>query len=171
MEQYTAEWREIVNNYPSEIENYRTSINDVRDVLIEYFLELTEGADEMELEELSTVSQAIEGVVDSLDAIYASEQIHIAGNGLYYTENTEEVRFLDSTAGIQGEFAGFTIDSAIPKYSNLVYDEEYVYKPVLCMKLENYQTFADNGTAGQVQADTAVIPVMNQDICVNRSLY
>ncbi|MDN5835090.1 MAG: hypothetical protein L0H36_00465 [bacterium] len=171
MEQYTAEWREIVNNYPDEIENYSTSVNDMRDVLIECFLELTDDVDEIDPDELLTISQAIEGVVDSLDAIYASEQLHVAGNGLYYSENTDEISFLDSTAGIQGEFAGFTIDSAIPKYSQLVYDDEYVYKPVLCMKLENYRTFADNGTQSEAHDDTAIVPVMNQDICVNRSLY
>ena len=171
MEQHTAEWREIVKNYPGENEQYTVSLNDARDLLIECFLELIDDADEIDEYELAAVAGAIEGIAESLDAVEMGERLHVAGNGFYITENTGEVIFMDGTAGLQGEFDGFAIDSAMPRYSELVYNDEYVYEPVLCIKLSNYRTFADNGTQSEAIDDTAIVPIMNQDICLNRGLY
>lgn len=171
MEQYTANWREVVNNYPGENERYNVSLNDTRDMLIEYFLELIGDSEEIDEYELASAAHAVDEIAGSLEAIDMGERLHIAGNGLYITENTGEVTFMDGTAGVQGEFDGFAIDSAMPKYSELVYDDEYVYRPVLCIKLANYRTFADNGTQSEANDDTAIVPIMNQDICLNRGLY
>lgn len=169
-----SRWRDIVNATPDEKETYaEQSVNDHLDLARNYYAQFIKGVAPENLNKLAKIAREVNELVDAYQAIVGGlEGIRVQGNGYYLPEHGEDFTFFDGTQGISGEFAGFSIQTALPTYRDMMGEVNDAYTPVplLCLELRNYRTYSNTGIA--LEADeangNAIIPLTGQDLAYTR---
>lgn len=168
----TSDWREFVNRQPEWRESYNAkSLSDYIDTVVAHYDEL---GDLLDLNNPETWQQVLIEVNSLMDAQFDKfgeiGMIKVLGNGMYLPDQSDELKFLDGSHGVCGEYAGFSI-GMLPRYQQLVYDHKNpsVLSPALCIELGNYREYSDNNIALETNGDSVSIPIVNQDICFIRA--
>lgn len=162
-----SSWRRIVADIPEWAAEYHLSTNNILDEVIDQYVNLLDGRQQLADTEALEILMHLSESNGLTELINEQATLHVQGRGMYYASKTDTVEFLDSTAGVSGYFTGLQIDD-LPLYHDLVYKNQTLYRPLLCVALEGYALHSANNTPGVFVDDTVIVPILGQDLCINR---
>lgn len=158
-------WRQTVHRYPEWSQNYHVSTNDCFDDLIEQYRRMVGSRARLSERESTDILFSLAQAQALTEYLQTDETLLVQGRGMYYAEDAQTFDFIDGSAGVSGYFTGMRIDS-LPLYHDMVYRAKMLYRPLLCIALEDYSLHNQDNTPGIFVDDTAVIPIIGQDLCI-----
>lgn len=164
------QWRDIVDQTPTENDVYsQHSLNDYIDFIRATYQDLSNDFESLTEQAAASVLFSLQNEIDLYSiATEPLEQVYVAGNGVYYPEDTDTVEFFDGTTGISGNFVELTIQQ-LPSYQDLIDSSsghQQTYQ--LCLVLEGYSKCSDTGIALEPSGASALVPLEGQDLCFSR---
>jgi hypothetical protein len=159
------QWREIIQQYPEWMNNYRASTNNCLDQLVDQYRKLVNNRTRLTNRASTDILFALAEMYDAMERLRTDDTLLVQGRGMYYAQESQTLDFLDGSPGVSGYFTGLHIDT-LPLYHDMVYRKKMIYRPLLCIALEGYSLHNRDNTPGLFIDDTVVIPIIGQDLCI-----
>jgi hypothetical protein len=158
-------WQGIVRYYPEWAQNYNVSASECFDAAVEQYRQKVKGRTRLSERDSTDILLSLAQLHAVTEHLQSDETLLVQGRGMYYAEDSQTFDFIDGSPGISGYFTGMRIDR-LPLYHDMVYRSRLLYRPLLCIALEGYSLHNKDHTPGIFVDDTAIIPIIGQDLCI-----
>ena len=160
-----SRWGVVVQRNPEWSKNYHLSANDCFDELVEQYRLMLNGRTRLSERDSTDILFSLAQIQSVAERLQQDETLLVQGRGMSYADDSQAFDFIDGSPGISGYFTGLRIDR-LPLYHDMIYRKKLLYRPLLCIALDGYSLHNKDNTPGVFVDDTAVIPIIGQDLCI-----